>query len=296
MYRTPIVDRDEFRRPSRPGWDAGPVLETTGQVLFERLAIYGNNPTDVAALAAAATHVGVTVLELPLDVSALEVEPAADMAWRCPPGFAVEMRRRGIPLPVTGAPARWFAALPVEVTGRRLQVRTVAQLVAGEVDLEHVRMVKLAQLKHRPFPATRVSDLQHAQQVVVDLPPESELLLADRWLPCHSEYRVFSAGERAMTCSPYRIDDEIFSRELWMHHASFHEQALAFTAGVLAGLHPHDRPPGCVLDVARLDDGRLVLLEVNTSWGAGLYGCDPDAALISILAANRPADSRWDWP
>lgn len=270
--------------------------ELTGRAPFERLAIYGNSSNDVAALTAAASYAGLTVLDLPADLSAIDVDPAANTAWRCPPGLAVEMRRRGKPLPVTGASPHWFAALRADVTGRRLQVLTVAQLSAGEVDLEHVQMVKLAQLKYRRFPATRVTDLQHAQSVVVDLPPDAQLLLADRWLSCHSEYRVFCAGGRALSCSPYRIDDEIWSRELWIHHASFHEEALLFAAELLAELAPQDRPPGCVLDVARLDDGRLVLLEVNTSWGAGLYGCDPDAALTSILAANRPAEPRWDWP
>ena len=39
-----------------------------------------------------------------------------------------------------------------------------------------------------------------------------------------------------------------------------------------------------------------MLLEVNTSWGSGLYGCDPQAALVSVLAANASADARWAWP
>lgn len=268
----------------------------TDQAPFKTLAIYGHNFRDVAAVRAAANYVGLTVLDLPEDPAAIEVDPAAGIAWRCPPGLAVEMRQRGTPLPVTGASAHWFAALPADLTGRCLQVLTVAQLLAGKVDVQNVQMVKLAQLKYRRFPATRVKDAKQARSVAVDLPPDAELLLADQWLSCHSEYRVFCADSRALTCSPYRIDDEIWSRELWMHHASFHEEALAFVAQVLAELAPRDRPPGCVLDVARLDDGRLVLLEVNTSWGAGLYGCDPDAALTSILAANSPTDPRWDWP
>lgn len=56
-----------------------------------------------------------------------------------------------------------------------------------------------------------------------------------------------------------------------------HEESLAFVTRTLAELAPHDRPPGCVLDVARLVDGRLVLLEVNTSWGAGRDGPDVEA-------------------
>lgn len=266
------------------------------QVPFEVLALYGHNFRDNATVTAAARYAGLTVLDLPEDPAAIDLVPAAGVAWRCPPGLAVHLRQRGTPLPVTGASAHWFAALPAELTGRRLQVLTVAQLRDGTVDVDHVQMVKLAQLKYRRFPATRVKDVQQARSVVMDLPPGAQLLLADRWLRCHSEYRVFCAGGRALSCSPYRIDDEIWSSELWMHHASFHEEALAFVARVLAELAPHDQPPGCVLDVARLDDGRLVLLEVNTAWGAGLYGCDPDAALISILAANRPAGPRWAWP
>lgn len=268
----------------------------TDEVPFTALAVYGHVFRDVAEVSAAASYVGLTVLELPEDPAAIEVVPAPGIAWRCPPGLAVHLRGRGTPLPVTGASAHWFAALPTGLTGRHLQVLTVAQLLAGEVELRQVQMVKLAELKYRRFPATRVKDVQQARSVAVDLPHDARLLLADQWLSCHSEYRVFCAGGRALSCSPYRIDDEIWSRELWMHHASFHEEALTFVAQVLAELAPRDRPPGCVLDVARLDDGRLVLLEVNTSWGAGLYGCDPHAALVSILAANRPADSRWDWP
>jgi hypothetical protein len=43
----------------------------------------------------------------------------------------------------------------------------------------------------------------------------------------------------------------------------------------------------------------FVLLEANQSWGAGLYGCDPHAALVAVRAANQPAASgvndRWLW-
>lgn len=270
--------------------------DQSAQVPFERLVLYGNNPSDVAAIRTAARFAGLAVVDLPSDVSAIDVDPAPNTAWRCPPGLAVEMRRQGRPLPVTGPSADWFAALSADVTGRHLQVLTVAQLQNGEVDLRHVKMVKLAQVKYRDFPATEVRDVQHARAVVADLPADAQLLLADRWLRCHSEYRVFCAGSRALTCSPYWIDDEIFSRLLRLHHASFHEEALAFVADVLTGLAPSDRPPGCVLDVARLDDGQFFVLEANTSWGAGLYGCDPDSVMVSILAANRPADHRWNWP
>jgi len=54
-----------------------------------------------------------------------------------------------------------------------------------------------------------------------------------------------------------------------------------------------DVPPACVLDIARLADGRFAVLETNTAWAAGLYGCDPDGVLQAVLAAQRPADPAW---
>lgn len=54
--------------------------------------------------------------------------------------------------------------------------------------------------------------------------------------------------------------------------------------------------PAVVLDGGRVeDDGRMVVLEANTAWGAGLYGCDPGAVLDAVLAANEPADPYWTW-
>ena len=265
-----------------------------GLVPFEALAVYGHQSRDAGVVSAAARDAGLTVLDLPQDPASIDVVPAAGLAWRCPPGLAVYMHQHGAPLPVTGASGTWFTALPVDLTGRHLQVLTAQQLLTSDsTEMATMNMVKLAELKYRHFPAAHVQDVQHARSLIADLPSDTRLLVADAWLDCHSEYRVFCAAEQALTCSPYRIEDEIWSPELWMHRASFHEQALAFVSRALAELPPHDRPPGCVLDVARLNDGRLVLLEVNTSWGAGLYGCNPHTALLSVLAANRPADPKW---
>ena len=75
--------------------------------------------------------------------------------------------------------------------------------------------------------------------------------------------------------------------------------ALAFVADVLSALGPDGVPPAAAVDVARLAGGRLVLLEANQAWAAGLYGCDPDRVLAAIVAANDPgvaaAGGRWRW-
>ena len=153
------------------------------------------------------------------------------------------------------------------MTGRALAALTVADLLAGRTGVERVRMVKLASAKHRGFAATRVPNVAQAQALVGGLPPATVLLVADDYLDCDSEYRTFTVGREVVASSPYLVEGESWSRELVQHRASFHVEATAFVADVLANLPDDLVPPACVLDVARLPSGEFRLLEANTAWG-----------------------------
>lgn len=214
--------------------------------------------------------------------------PGGVTAWRVPTGAAALSAWHGRPLDLAVAPPTWLCGRGDEVLGRRLAVVTVGQLAAGKVPFA-VRAVKPATLKVRALPAQRYAP----GDAVTGLPEAFPLLVADGWLACDSEYRAFCVGREVVTVSTYRVQDEGWSPELPLHRASWHERAGAFAAEVLADAAPGDVPPACVLDVARLTDGRFVLLETNTAWASGLYGCDPAAALSAVLAAQRPADPRW---
>lgn len=197
---------------------------------------------------------------------------------------------------MTAAPAAWFAALSTELLGRRVATRTAGELAAGaDPGLDRVETVKLATHKRRLMPLQRVADLAAARTWAATLPPTYQLLLSDRWLQMHSEYRVFTIGRQAVAWSPYLVEDEPWSPELSWHRASFHDEAAAYAEAVLADLPDADVPPAVVLDIARTENARLVLLEANTTWGAGLYGCDPERVLDAVLAANLPAHPRWRW-
>lgn len=75
-----------------------------------------------------------------------------------------------------------------------------------------------------------------------------------------------------------------------------HTEAAQWVRNFLCALPADDVPPAAVLDVARLSNGRLVVLEANQCWPSGLYGCDPHAALDAILTANTAGhDERWLW-
>lgn len=193
------------------------------------------------------------------------------------------------------APPAWLARRPPEVLGgRRLAVVTADDVGQGRLPFD-VRSIKPATLKLRGLPAQQVADDASARAVVAAaaVPPALALIVADAWLECESEYRTFCVGRQVLTASPYRIEDEGWSSELFLHRASWHEQAAQFAAEVLGGLPDDDVPPACVLDIARLTDESFAVLETNTVWAAGLYGCDAELVLTAVLAAQRPADAKW---
>ncbi|MDT0275482.1 ATP-grasp domain-containing protein [Blastococcus goldschmidtiae] len=263
---------------------------------YTDLALYADSTHNAGRLREAAQQLGLTVLDLPRNPAELRLRPRPGLAWRAPLGLVAALIARGAPIRLTAAGPQWFASLPPELLGRRVAVVDAAAVAAGHVPFP-VRMVKLADAKASGFSATRTAGTAAAAAAVHEaaLPPPARLLVADRWLDCDSEYRVFCIGRRAVACSPYVVEGEAWGPLLHRHRASFHDHAAAFAAELLSGLPDARVPPACVLDVARLADGRLVVLETNTTWGAGLYGCDPGQVLRAVLAANDSADDTWLW-
>jgi len=263
---------------------------------YTDLALYADSAHNGRRLRVAAQQLGLTVLDLPRDPAALLLRPRHGLAWRAPLGLVAALVVRGVTIRLAAAGPQWFASLPVEVLGRRVAVVDAAAVAAEHVAFP-VSMVKLADAKLTGFSATKTAGTAHAAAAVREafLPPQARLLVADRWLDCDSEYRVFCIHRRAVACSPYLVEGEAWGPLLHGHRASFHDQAATFAEEVLSVLADAQVPPACVLDIARLPSGRLVLLEANTTWGAGLYGCDPVEVLRAVLAANDPPDNRWLW-
>ena len=162
-------------------------------------------------------------------------------------------------------------------------------------------LIKLADAKRADLPARRYLSPMDFDAVLerAGAPETLQLLLTTTWLAIDSEYRVFTVGRRAMSSSPYLVQDDPWTPLLPTHHASLHDAARDYAAAFLQTLSERDVPPAAALDVAHLTDGRFVLLEANHPWSAALYGCDPDAVLSAVLAANADdapgTDGRWLW-
>jgi hypothetical protein len=265
---------------------------------FDTLALFARNDLTRTGLRDAAERRGLTVISLSPDPQSIERAAGSGVAFRAPGGLMAQALGLGLGTTVRlfGPTAEWFVALGAAITGRSWSrvtaVEARAMLGSGPV------FIKLADAKRRDIPARRYPDVATFDSVTASLDgvEQWELLATTGWLDIDSEYRVFTRGRDVLTTSPYWVQDEPWTPLLYTHRASFHLEAAQWVRDLLAALPGDDVPPAAVLDVARLSDGRLVLLEANQCWGSGLYGCDPHAALDAILTANNAGhDERWLW-
>jgi hypothetical protein len=260
------------------------------------LALFARNDLTRTGLRTAAERRGLRVIALDPDPESVVRVARPGVAFRSPGGLMAAALAGGAGVRLFGPTAEWFVSLGVQVTGRQWrQVAPVdARLMLGSGPV----FIKLADAKRRDMPARRYRDAAEFD-VVLNAVADREhlqLLATAGWLDIDSEYRVFTCGRDVLTTSPYWVQDEPWSPLLHTHRASFHVEAAQFVRDVLSGLADADVPPAAVLDIACLSNGRLIVLEANQSWGAGLYGCDPHAALDAILAANADGhDERWLW-
>jgi hypothetical protein len=262
------------------------------------IAVFANSERTRSLLRDASRYRGLDFIELDSSPGRLVAVAGPTTAVRVPGGLAAAALRLGGDLSLYGPTPAWFAGLDEAVTGRRWQI--VSPVHAAALVRQGPLFVKLVDAKNPRFPARRYTTPTEFALALAELgsPAELQLLVTPGWLDIDSEYRCFTVGRAVVTCSPYLVQDEVWSPHLATHRASFHDRASGVLSTVLANLTARDVPPAAALDVARLTDGRFVVLEANQSWAAGLYGCDPDAVLASILASNDRSHhdvDRWRW-
>ena len=111
-----------------------------------------------------------------------------------------------------------------------------------------------------------------------DCPPDDPIFISEV-VNFVEEYRFFCLDGVVLTGSIYMQDgvfvgDDDVLKASAMPIWAFAESALASATEVL--------PPGVVVDVGVLEDGRYALIEFNPAWASGVYGCDPIRVLDSI--------------
>jgi hypothetical protein len=175
-------------------------------------------------------------------------------------------------------PLDWLANLPRDLLQREVRAGTLAQLLTWPAPA----FAKPADDKR--FPAAVYDDLANIPGLA-HLDPDSPTL----WSQPASftlEVRAFVLDQHTMTASAYARNGALAVEP--PAHTPELPHALAFLTAALPRL---SLPPAVVVDVGLLSTGAWAIIEANPCWGAGLYACDPDAALDVIARAARPLDA-----
>jgi len=161
---------------------------------------------------------------------------------------------------------RVLAAAPDTLLHRRVSLRTLAQLGANDFPL-FVKPAIPKQLRANVF-----ASLDALRSECKGLPDDTAVLVSEI-VRIRAEARAFALDSVIQTVSVYE-------------GSANHDQAAYFAERVLQAL---DLPRTCVIDVGLLDDGRWAFIETNSTWGAGLNGCDPIRVAPCIAAATVAA-------
>lgn len=171
-------------------------------------------------------------------------------------------------------PDDWLVRLPEPYRKRDIRLMTLA---------EARRLAAPAFIKppnDKTFPA---------QVYVPDALPEGydetmPVLVSDivRWT---CEFRCFIRDRTLVACSIYSRDGALQKDNGFACTAAELSEVHAFVDALL-GDASVDLPAATVVDVGLIEDRGWAAVEQNAAWGAGIYGCDPDAVLDVLHAAS----------
>src|SRR5262249_45790296 len=120
------------------------------------------------------------------------------------------------------------------------------------------------------------------------LPGETPVLIS-AVVTWQVEYRCFVAERAVVTCSPYWRDGALAQAEngTWPILPGERGVALALAHSLLDA-PAVAVPPAFVLDVGLIAARGWAVVEANSAWGAGIYGCDPALVLQVLRRAVVP--------
>jgi hypothetical protein len=190
------------------------------------------------------------------------------------------------------APSDWLPTLPARYRQRAVQHTTLgfARQYAQEA------FIKPADEKC--FPA-RAYISGAALPGDAALPADIPVLISEPVI-WEVEYRCFVAERQILTCSPYWRAGALAQAAdgSWPAPLDEVDAALTFARTLLAD-PTVAVPPAFVLDIGPIRGRGWAVVEANSAWGAGIYGCDPAQVLLTLQravvarATLSPTDARW---
>ena len=193
---------------------------------------------------------------------------------------------------MVGCPPDWTVNLPPELLRRELRQMTLAEALR----LPGKNFVKHALSK--AFPAA-VYEAKELAAATAKIPPASLVHVGEpvRWT---HEFRCFVVDRRVQAVSPY-----VYDRMIAADYESFPNVPAAelqfvreFAESILQRPDVLS-PPAFVLDVGLIAERGWAVVECNECWAAGIYACDPEQVLQTLVQGNAEAGkvsgTSWDF-
>ena len=171
----------------------------------------------------------------------------------------------------------WLPRLPDEYRKRAVRLTTLgeARSLAGPAFVKPPN--------DKSFPAR----VYTGPELPTEFPDDCPVLVAEV-VVWEKEFRCFVLDRRPMTMSVYLRDGEVQTANEYAADEAEESAAEAYVETVLADPRV-ELPRATVLDVGVIAGRGWAVVEQNSAWGSGIYGCDPEKVLAVLRHSAVPA-------
>ena len=191
---------------------------------------------------------------------------------------------------LVGCPPDWTPSLPQRFLSRTIYQTTLAEAL----NITRPQFVKHSVSK--AFPAAVYNKIS-LTQATLNLLPNSLVHVAEP-VAFEVEYRCFVYDRKIATISPYlRHGSANIAHSALDRFAEERNAATSFANSVLS-CEEVDCPPAFVLDVGLIKGRGWSVVEINECWASGIYGCNPEQVLQTLLRGTMRVDlvrREWDF-
>lgn len=170
----------------------------------------------------------------------------------------------------------WLPDLPQEYAGRRIELTT----------LENSRHGLFPAFVKPPNEKSFTAQVFATPEALPDDYDPSTPVLASEPVRWGVEVRCFCLDGKVRTASPYLRNGELSSLHGFLASGTELANAIHLAECVLADSRV-TTPRAIVLDVGFMNEESWAVIEANSAWGSGVYGCDPDEVLNVVQYATE---------
>lgn len=192
---------------------------------------------------------------------------------------------------LTGCPPDWTMTLPSHFLSREIRQTTLSDALT----ITEPRFVKHSVSKAFPAAVYTSRSLAEATETI----QLESLVHVGEPVSFDVEYRCFVYDRSIATICPYLRYGKVIADhdDTLGSTADELKAATAFAKSVL-DCDDVDCPPAFVLDVGLISDRGWAVVEFNECWASGIYTCDPERVLETLVRACIPSalmKPEWDF-